>query len=480
MKLTTKQEQALNILTKNDNILLYGGARSGKTFLVCYYIVFRALTFARSRQLIARKFMTDVHASIWTDTLPTVLRLLGLKQGTHYKANNSLCQISFSNGSNIILAGLDDKERVDKILGQEFSTIYINESQDIPWTTIKTLMTRLSQKVGCDIKFICDLNPTSTIHWTYKLFIQGVNPESLLKQTGSTYGFIQMNPHDNKENLVAGYIEKQLENLTGSYRNRFLLGEYSTNSDLKVFNPPDYYDWQEFITWVNGRWDQMKYVAGLDLGFQDADAHVILGYINGCADVWLLKESKQRRQKLEDLAKTILEDRNWLRANCQNVQEISTYCDTITVRHGREGDQKKNWSELSRLYGIDNLRPAFKRDKSVGVEILIDDINSGRLHVPRNGPFADEIEKTVWRKNINEEIERIIDDEIFHPDLLDAILYPYRFLCSYGNDAMKGREKIAHKNDKKTHNDEFEEVQQNLDSILNLDLSKMMNDTLEY
>jgi hypothetical protein len=36
------------------------------------------------------------------------------------------------NGSTIWFGGLDDKERVDKILGREYSTVYLNEASEIP------------------------------------------------------------------------------------------------------------------------------------------------------------------------------------------------------------------------------------------------------------------------------------------------------------------------------------------------------------
>ena len=40
-------------------------------------------------------------------------------------------------------------------------------------------------------------------------------------------------------------------------------------------------------------------------------------------------------------------------------------------------------------------------------------------------------------------IIREIDDEAFHPNMMDAILYAYRFLMSYGNKAMIGRSALA-------------------------------------
>lgn len=55
--------------------------------------------------------------------------------------------IELDNGAEIWFGGLDDKERVDKILGKEYATIYANEASQISYATITTLRTRLAQKI---------------------------------------------------------------------------------------------------------------------------------------------------------------------------------------------------------------------------------------------------------------------------------------------------------------------------------------------
>jgi len=71
---------------------------------------------------------------------------------------------------------------------------------------------------------------------------------------------------------------------------------------------------------------------------------------------------------------------------------------------------------------------------------LQDDVNYGRLHIRKDGPFADECGKVVWSRNKESgKIEKVMDDDAFHPDMVDAILYAYRFLMKHGNGAMMGR-----------------------------------------
>src|SRR5690606_20481945 len=91
----------------------------------------------------------------------------------------------FANGSEVWCSGLDDKERVDKVLGKEYATIYENEASELSYDAHTTLMTRLAQSVEAKVgspgalplRNYIDLNPTTQSHWTYKLFVQGVEPE---------------------------------------------------------------------------------------------------------------------------------------------------------------------------------------------------------------------------------------------------------------------------------------------------------------
>jgi len=232
MTLTDRQQLAYDAMASTTNTLLFGGSRSGKTFVAINFIVEVCLLAPKTRALVCRRYATDARASLWAITIPEVLRLMGLESGTDYSLNNTNASVRFANGSTIICTGLDDKERVDKILGQEYLIIYLNESYDIPWATVNTLKTRLSQVVmtphgRAGARLIADLNPGSTSHWTHRLWIEGIHPETrepLPKP--ERYKYLQLNPHDNAANLPADYIDQQLGSLVGGARQRFLLGEY--------------------------------------------------------------------------------------------------------------------------------------------------------------------------------------------------------------------------------------------------------------
>jgi phage terminase large subunit-like protein len=228
-ELTKKQIEQRNLAASPArHILAFGGSRSGKTFGFARCVAIRALMSPNSRHLIARLHNIDVRQSVLMDTWPTMMRLCFPNvQGT---VNRSDQTYTFPHGAEVWFGGLDDKERVEKILGKEYATIYVNESSQVSFDTINVLRTRLAQKVKkstggfLPLKAYYDLNPVGRRHWSYLEFVAGVRPETGEKNKNFKGDFLQMNPIDNP-NLPPEYLE-ELENLPERARQRFLEGNY--------------------------------------------------------------------------------------------------------------------------------------------------------------------------------------------------------------------------------------------------------------
>ena len=248
--LTKKQLEAQKCLSGiPTHILLAGGSRSGKTFLLVRNVVLRALKAKNSRHAIFRFRFNAIKASIVLDTFPKVMEKAF--PGVGYSMNKTDFYATFDNGSEVWFAGLDDKERTERILGQEFITIYFNEASQIPLSSIDMAVTRLAQKVEMEgeikgtgkifrqeLKPRCyyDLNPPSKGHWSYKRFVLKRDPIS--KQPlpiPSDYDYFRINPVDNVANLSETYL-KNLESLPAHLKQRFLLGEFSDENPNALFS----------------------------------------------------------------------------------------------------------------------------------------------------------------------------------------------------------------------------------------------------
>lgn len=229
-KKTKIQQKAIDLfLSPFKEFLLVGGSRSGKSFIIVRSIVLIALKYPNSRHLIARYRFNAVKNSIWADTLKKVLKLCF--PGLIVRWNNQDYFIELPNGSQIWLAGLDDKERTEKILGMEFLTIFLNEASQISYDAYSTIKTRLAQLIeGARNMLFVDCNPPSKKHWLYKIFIEHIDPEQNTALDPNRYGAIKMNPIDNLDNISPEYMEI-LQSMPLRKRKRFMDGDFSDDSE---------------------------------------------------------------------------------------------------------------------------------------------------------------------------------------------------------------------------------------------------------
>ncbi len=249
--LTSRQQQANRLLAgAARNIMLRGGSRSGKTFILCRAIVQRAINAPGSRHAIFRFRFNHAKTSIWSDTLPKVIELCFPSLRVRWDKTDFYAELP--NGSQIWIGGLDDKERVEKILGAEYATLYFNESSQIPWGSIETAMSRLAQKCPLApeiaaatgraylaLKAYYDCNPPSKLHWSYQLFRAKLKPgtrEAL--PNPDDYVEMQVNPADNADNLPAEYFDV-LASMSAAKRLRFEAGEWATEVNGALWSLED-------------------------------------------------------------------------------------------------------------------------------------------------------------------------------------------------------------------------------------------------
>jgi phage terminase large subunit-like protein len=244
-RLTAKQEEAQELLNgPSQHVMLAGGSRSGKTLLIVRKIIQRALKSPGRRHAILRFRFGHCKQSIVHGTYPTVRKMCFPQIPYAPKEiNHTDWFATLPGGSEIWFGGLDDKERVEKILGNEYASIFLNECSQIPFSSRNMAVTRLAQKIRDNAtgkplvpKMYYDENPPDKGHWSYKLFRTHQDPDS--KQylpDPENYGYMQINPRDNLENLPADYL-KTLEALPLRLRKRFLEGEFRDFAPNALFS----------------------------------------------------------------------------------------------------------------------------------------------------------------------------------------------------------------------------------------------------
>lgn len=358
----TPRQKALIMLAKDpvvSHVLAYGGARSGKTAGILDLLIYRALRFPGSRHLVARLRFNHAKVSIWLDSLPKALAARGYP-GAEHQANHSDYFLRFPNGSEIWVDGLDSEERIEKILGREYATIYLNEISQISYEAATIARTRLSQSIpNMKNYMLYDCNPPSIRHWAYSLWFLGVDPESGAPLVNpEAYAAIRMNPVDNQINLPPGFIEKELATLPERKRRRFLEGEWLSDIEGQIFT-----DWDEVGP------DQVpagRESFGMDFGFTIDPATVVRAVLHG-DDLYFQELFYQTNV-----------------SNFMLGEAIKSIEGGILTRKAIRADsaEPKSISELQKMGLI--VVPALKGPDSVRAGI--DWIKSKRLHIVKPSP----------------------------------------------------------------------------------------------
>ena len=230
-KLTAKQYEAIRCLGSDSmHCLLWGGSRSTKTFTALRAIAIRCAKARRSRHAVLRFRFNHCKTSIVHDTWPKMMRLCFPE--IPYTLDKTDWFARFPNGSEVWFGGLDDKDRTEKILGNEYASVFLNECSQIGYAARNLSLTRLAQKCPLDsgdgdlkLKAYYDCNPPGKGHWIYKLFFELREPETKFNVGRADYAQLQMNPVDNEENLPVDYLDS-LRKLPPRMRLRFYEGAF--------------------------------------------------------------------------------------------------------------------------------------------------------------------------------------------------------------------------------------------------------------
>ena len=212
------------LLAKHEELMLMGGAGSGKSHFILNVLFKRAFLLPGSRQICFRKRFEHIKNTLWNSAKEHAeLEWPGLWEKLVQNRSGGTWSIHFDNGSEIIFAGADDNERVEKVLGLEVATVYINEASEFfEERDVDLIASRLRQKIDGRHLLLLDQNPGNKSHWTYRRYIEDVGK---VKGRAS----FKINPIDVRENLPASYIAR-LEALPERMRQRFLYGEFTSQT----------------------------------------------------------------------------------------------------------------------------------------------------------------------------------------------------------------------------------------------------------
>ena len=369
---------------------------------------------------------------IWGEILK-IIEMFGID----CKIDNSRLTVTFNdNKSKIYLAGAKDQSEVSKFRGYKLSKCYIDEGQSIR----PSILTELVNDVI--IPALRDLRGSLYITGTPGVVKAGAYYEYSQSPNWHNYSWtafdnIHMHDPENgkdlEETLAEERIMRGIDESDPSYI-RETYGKWVEDLDSLVFKFNKEKNTYDELP-KEGEW---TYLMGVDIGFEDSDAICVLGYNSYAKKVYLIDEFLKPKQNISDLVK--------------HIQRFKDEYDPVKIVMDAGALGKKIQEEIRSRHGI-HMEAAEKSRKVEFIELLNDDLRTGKLMIPKGTSFEEDCYLTTWDKDsLIKNPERPKISNAYHSDICDAVLYAWREARHY----LSERPKIVHSLNTDAYMDEME------------------------
>lgn len=263
-----------------------GSAGSGKSYTIAQRIIIRC-TKEPIRVLVCRRYATTLRNSCFAlfKEILTKWQLL-----PYVKIKETDMSITFPNGSQIIMVGLDTEEKLLSLTN--ISTVWVEEAYEVEKSKVEQLNLRM-RGTAANQQLILSWNPISKHSWLYEFTVK--NPPENSVFIHSTY---KDNPFLNPE-YVQALDEMEIRN-PEKYR-VYGRGEWGVDSSGLVIK-----------NWKTEAFDAMELAAaglehraGMDLGFIDKTAIIDTLYDKANHTIYVFNEFYKSGCQPSELAAAI-------------------------------------------------------------------------------------------------------------------------------------------------------------------------------
>lgn len=406
----TFQQQRAFIEDPADQVIGLCGRRAGKSSAARILLVKTALDQPGTISALVAPTRVMGKKLHWLRLL-TLLR--GLSVG--FTSNATESRIYLANGSEIRIEGAKDATEIERLRGEAFALVIIEEAGVIRDAVLRTLVEDVLQWALVDLQGklrLIGTPPPVPVGW----FVERFNGRDAKGREVPGWNRHHWTLFDNSKlpnGNVAAYLEKLrrdrgLSEESATWR-REVLGELVYDRDALVLNA---FDLQTSVYTP----DQLPegrptVVLGIDVGWQDADAIIALGRFPGSNDLWVLEEWVAAHQTEEQLAAKIREfSERW--------HPIRKVIDT--------GGNAKTAKGIEQRLGTE-LEAAHKPGVVVQFQRVNDEFRAKRLRVPAGGHCAGDAVRLAWAPGkVGQEVAREP-----HSDALPALSYAYAASSRY-------------------------------------------------
>lgn len=367
--------------------------RAGKTYGTARALVKAALEKPGSSSLYITKTRAAAKKIVWEE-LKTVAEPHG------GKTNEADLALKFPNKSTVYLVGANDRAKIENYRGLALALVVIDEAQNLP-----PFIEELVEAVIAPA--LIDHNGQLALIGTPPPVAAGYFYDCWESPGWSRhYWTIENNPHipNAMERIKAECLRKGLT-LDDPIVQREWFGKWVMDTDNLVLSyEPERND---FDYLPPGNW---RYVIGVDLGYEDADAVAVVAYADDNPNAYLVYEHLQPHQDIDKLGALL--------------KPLIAQYDPEVVVWDAGALGKKIAVTVSARLGIP-MQAADKSRKLEFLELLNDALRTGRFKARANSRFANDTRLVEWDRDKTTPDKRVISDR-YHSDIMDAVLYATR------------------------------------------------------
>lgn len=275
----------------------YGGAGSSKSYSICQKIIIRCCR-ENIRVLVCRRYGSTLRNTCFS----LFKEVLNKWQLTPYvKIKETDFSITFPNGSQVIMMGLDEETKLLSL--NNIGTIWIEEAFEVSKDIVEQLNLRMrSQNENQQI--IMSWNPISRNHWLYD-FIEVNPPENSIK----LHSTFKDNPFLSKEYVAA------MEDMRKRNPNKariYYYGEWGVNPEGLVITNWRTEEFDAMALSASG----LEHRSGCDLGWIDKSAIIDTLYDKENHTIYVFNEFYKSGCQVSELAQAI-KDMNLTKSKIQ-------------------------------------------------------------------------------------------------------------------------------------------------------------------
>lgn len=404
-----EQRDVLVEINHSKKILVCCSRRAGKSYFCAGAIVKSALKNPGSRIIYINLTFKNAVKQIW-DNVIKASESVGLQID---KSSKNDGEIEWVNGSSLRIKGNSNNAEADTLRGEsKVSLVVIDEAfhqKNMEYAINEVIMPFLAD-LGDKATILCTGTPPRIPHtymeklwsndktWRHYHWTAENNPhvpdfEKFIEEVCEAKGLTKDAP----------FIQREYYGVIGAY-----------DTEAMVFK--NYQSYTELPTSFTAN----RIAIGCDWGFSDYNSIITVAYNTQSGEAYVIEEKKFNKATVSEIITEV--KRSYEAAkNRFGIDDIQILCDT------------NEQSITYELYANQHLPAynAYKYDKASAIAQLSDWLRSGKIKVNANDIYLkDEFERTLYKRDEDDDsILPEIDDDIFHPDAIMALLYASRTIA---------------------------------------------------